>query len=456
MTETIPSDTGTDRHAGHAGVAIAGERVRICLTVDDPALARHLSDVAEAERENAVRRALSVGVRGLETMGVGISVAHVGEEVDRVLSEVTAEAEARVARILEESRRSVAASLDPAQRDSITSRTIAEVQAVHTDLLARLDPDNSGGHTGRLVARLGDLLGPDGLLEQRLDAALDPDAEGSALGRIQRALDDRFRELRDLMVGGEARRAEAARGTAKGVAFEDAVESLLRREAGRLGGATVEVTTTTAGGLGPESKVGDFVVTLANGRRVVVEAKNVATIVLRGKGGILDELDRAMANREADYAICVSALDAFPSEVGVFGVFADRVLVVDDGSGPLLAAALRWAAAAVAGAGAAVGDVDVAQLASGLERIHDLAARISSAKKALTGIRSGVDQVRNDLDAMRCDLLDGVDDAIRALHARSGDEAAVVAVIDQVRAKRSSPGPSGPTRVASSSKSSYG
>lgn len=450
---------GHDDDRRHDAVTIEGTLVTLCLTVDDPALAQHLGDLAPGDRKDAVARALAVGVRGLQTMGIGVSVARVGEEINRVLADVTADTEQRVADIIEEGRRSVAESLDPAHRDSVTARTIAEVRSLHDQLLARLDPDNSGGHAGRLVAHMADLLGPSGLLEQRLAAALDVDADDSAFSRLQGTVELRFRELRDLVIGDAARRTEAERGTAKGLDFEGAIERELRLEAGHLGGASVETTATIPGTLGPETKVGDFVLTLGDGKRVVVEAKNMASVGLRGKGGILDELDRAMANREADFAICVSATEAFPAEVGVFGVFGDRVLVVDDGSGTLLGAAVRWAAAALAGQAAEGGNgVDVARLASQLGRIRDLGARISNSKRALSTIRAGVDQVRDDLDALRTDLLDTVDDASRGLRGASFPDpgASGVAVIDQVRAKRSSPEPSGPTRVAISSKSSYG
>jgi len=135
-----------------------------------------------------------------------------------------------------------------------------------------------------------------------------------------------------------------------------------------------------------------------------------------GKCGVLAELDAAMANRDADFAVCVSASDeAYPEEVGCFSLYGNRLLVADDGSGTLIRAALRWAAAAVRSSRGADRPVDVAEIADGLARIHELAARISNTKRTLSTVRSGVDQARNDLDALRDDLLDRVDEISRRL-----------------------------------------
>lgn len=412
MTErTEPKETRQDDR-----VVVDGARVRIEITATDRAVAEHLAEFSDAERITEVQRVLAVGVRGLATMGMTASVARMSDEVERVLAEVTVETETRVNAILDAGNRALSESLDPDVRHSISARMVDELRSVNTELLARLDPDNSAGHSGRLVARINGLLGPGGMLEEQLRRSLDLDADGSALAELRKSIDGQFRELRDLFVADQARRAEAERGSAKGFAFEDLVELAVRDCATGIGGCTVEVTAVAPGTLGVESKVGDFVLTLPSGKRIVIEAKNTASIALRGRGGILDELDRAMANRDASFAVCVAASDAYPAEVGTFGVYGSRVLVVDDGSGVLVRAAVRWAAAALEAEHRSDGSFDSAAVVHRLERVADLATRLSGSKRALSSIRANVDQVRNDLDAVRSDLLDAVDDAIRELN----------------------------------------
>jgi hypothetical protein len=289
------------------------------------------------------------------------------------------------------------------------------LEKVHRETLARLDPDRIDSHTAKLVGAITEMLGPGGQLAQRLADVFDSAEAEHGMGRLVDMFEKRFREIRDLMIGEQQRRQEAERGTAKGLEFEDAVEEVLREEAHNLSGCIVERTGQLAGTLGPDAKVGDFVLTLADGTRVAVEAKNVSRISLGGSTGILAELDRAMDNRNASWSLGISRQDAFPREVGTFGVYGNRLLVVDPGDGTLLRVALRWIASAARGSGAADQMVDTAGALDGLDRIRGLAQHFSRSKKVLASAQSGLDTVREELDALRSELLDLVDDTTRAL-----------------------------------------
>lgn len=106
--------------------------------------------------------------------------------------------------------------------------------------------------------------------------------------------------------------------------------------------------------------------------------------------------------------------------MGLLGVYGNRVLVADDGSGITVQAAVRWAVAAITASVAADSTIDPAAMADGLRRIKELATRLSNLKRSLATIRSGVDQVRNDVDAVRGELLDHVDDLSRGLVVTTG------------------------------------
>lgn len=409
-------DNSTEQTATKQGVDVDGSRVFIHLTVDDGELASHLGDLEPGRRIAEIERVLTVGVRGLAAMGVSATVGQVGDEVERVLAEVSDDAEARVAAVVSSVSETMRRDLDPSIQDSASARTIDGIRTLHDELSSRLDPANRDGHSGKLVDRLTELLGPGGALETRLAEALDPESDGSGLARLQANLDRSLAEVRDALIGDRARREEATRGTAKGFDYEDQVEHILRSEAARMGSTLVEATGMTPGSLGAQAKVGDFVITFADGSRVVVEAKNTGRLTVTGKCGVLAELDAAMANRDATFAVCVSATDdAYPAEVGCFSLYGNRLLIADDGSGTLIRAALRWASAAVRSSRGTDRPVEVAEIADGLARIHELASRISNAKRTLSTVRSGVDQARNDLDALRDDLLDRVDEISRRL-----------------------------------------
>jgi hypothetical protein len=289
-------------------------------------------------------------------------------------------------------------------------------------LVAEVDPDRKDSHSARLLDGIERYLGPDGELAARLRAALDPTIEGSGLSLLAGTLDRRLTEMRDLIVEDRGRRSEAAAGTRKGLEFEDRLETDLRRAAKSIG-ALVERTSTTAGGLSTNSKVGDYLVELEGGIRIVVEAKNSRAIGLLGADGMLAELDRGMVNREADLAICISSQDAYPAEVGCFGVFGNRLLIVDDGDGVLIDIALRWARTWAGARNTGAEQIDLAAVNERLGRIRHVAQLFSSNKRTLTEIAGNVDRVRTSLDSMRSDLLEMTDDLDRLLRpALTGGE----------------------------------
>lgn len=399
----------------HGQVTLGEDRVTISrLVLDDPVIVDLVRRHPEDDRARLLERMVAVGARGLMTMGVGVDLAQVDERVRHSLEAITGEAESRVKALLGDAEAAMSAALDPEQRTSLIARAMSDFVEWRDGFLRIVDPDVASSHTGRLVARLNEMLGPDGPLEQRLTAALDPQVDDSGLGRLAAAVDRRFAELRDLLAEQRGREVEAERGTAKGIEYETVLDERLRQTARHLG-AIVERTSTEVGNLGGDAIVGDYVVTLPDGPRIVVEAKNSKSIALTGSNGILAELDRAMANRAADAAVCISATDAFPREVGPFAVYGNRLLVVDDGEGTMIWVGLRWAAAIAIASADPIGEVDPNVLADKLQRLRQLGQLFSSNRRALTDISGSVEKVRGSLESMRSELLELVDDLAQVL-----------------------------------------
>lgn len=387
------------------------------LTVEEPALAQLLRAHDQAEWPDLVRRALAVGAHTLLTATVAIDLGDVDQTVRRVLAETTAEAEHRVAELLAAGNASMAQQLDPAHRDSLIGKALDDFRSWRDSTLAGLDPQLEGSSAARLMDGLANQLRA---FDDRLTLALDPGADGSGFAALSTQMEVLFRELFAQLGRDQGRQEEALLGTAKGVEFEDIVEERLRAVARSMGGCIVERTSRRGGQLGPEALVGDFVFTLPSGKRLVIEAKNQTRVGLGGANGILAELERAMANRASDVALCVSAIDAYPAEVGPLGRFGDAVLVVDDGGGPLLEAGLRWAAA-LADHSTDSDGVDAAGIAIAMDKIRSKARHLSDAKRALTEIGKSVTQVQDILDGLRRDLLEIVDEV--GLGLRQSDAA---------------------------------
>ncbi len=407
-------------------VTIEGSRIRIRdLVIDDSALARTLHSLPEEERAEAIGRIIEIGWRGMNTMGTGVALTEVDETVRRSVEAATAEVEATVRSLLEDASDRMAATFDPEQRSSLVAKTMEDLAGWKAEFLGSVDPRLSDSHTGQLLGRLDSLLGPNGALEGRLLAALDPGSEESAFARLLDLVDRRFTEVREILAEGRGRQEEAAKGTAKGFTYEDALEGTLR-EASKPFGIAVERTSREPGAAGNDSLVGDFVLHYPRGV-VVVEAKNTRAITLTGKDGILAELDRAIANRQAAVGICVSATPAFPGEVGPFGVYGNRILVVDEADGLFVRLAMKWAATILEAGADQASEPDAAVIGEKLQRLRHLAQLFTSNKRALTDITGSVDKVKNSMELMRSDLLAIVDDIATEL-GRSADQARVVSI----------------------------
>ena len=368
----------------------------------DPAVVGLVGSVEHgAERERLISSALSTGARGLMSMGLGVRV----EDLE---SRLRSGAEA-----------AAAATLGQLE--------VAVMRAAKL-LEAGIDLGRSDSHSTVFLDELKSLLGPDGRLLAGLRAALDP-MGNSPLALAFAGVKAELAHLRDDIVRNQGRDEEAQKGTAKGLAFEDRLDGTLRNIARGIG-AVVEHTGRSAGDLSSASVVGDYLVVLPGGRKIVIEVKDQRTITLHGKSGILAELDRAMINRSAEGGLCISSGDAYPAEVGAFNVYGNRVLVVDDGEGTMITAAIRWLMLS----GASAGDdetFDIGAIRDGLERLRGTCQRFSNSRSALTEVNKSVSKVSESLGDLRDEVLNIVDDLIRNI--RRADDAERVAINDPFR-----------------------
>lgn len=382
------------------------------LVSEDRALATLLDAHNSEDWSSLMERVVSVGAHGLLTMGLDVGLDSVRQEVRREVERVTGQAAEQVGEMLGAAETAYRQQLDPDLRSSVLSKSLREFHRWQESFFSSMDVDQAGSFGGRMVERLESLVGTGGVLEQQLATALDPAADGSALAQLRTEMVAEIRDLRDAVHTDRGRQTEAERGTHKGFAFEEVVEDYVRRWAAGIGGCIVERTSTTGGVLGRDCLVGDIDLAFPDGTRLSIEAKNATRITLTGPDGILAELDRAISNRDADIAICVSAQDAFPSEVGSFGIYGNRILVVDDGSSGLLEVALRVAALLLNSRPRDGETIDRTALLDQLERIHQLGKRFSASKRTLTEAQHSIDLAKDGLDALRTDLIECAEAAI--------------------------------------------
>lgn len=234
-----------------------------------------------------------------------------------------------------------------------------------------------------------------------------------AVERQGKALEDAIDGLREQLRLDEAVAAEAARGTQKGRDFEsdvvDAVTEIVRHLQD-----VPEHTGDVVGSAG--TKVGDVVVTVSPAQtpgrtvRYVLEAKD-RRMTLKGA---LDELDRALANRDADAAVMVFAGRAVCPVDEPFQWFDARAVVVLDRETldpHALRLACLWARwTACRESAEAVEGIDTARIAALIDQAR-LALRTATAiRGSHTKAKRAIDDAGRQLDTIVFDVEAALDE----------------------------------------------
>jgi hypothetical protein len=220
--------------------------------------------------------------------------------------------------------------------------------------------------------------------------------------------------------------AERERGTAKGRSFEEAVFEAVDRIAQAQGDDAEAV------GDRPEAtgKVGDIVVALdgCNGPargRIVFEAKDRRL----SKPAALAELDKAMAERSADFAVLVVPTeDEVPAKLEPLREYNGDKLVValDPDTGTLpLELGYRLARARVLMQRTDADGIDAGELRTAIERALGALADERKVKQQLTGAKGNIERAYGLVEAMAARVrehLDEIDTLVRPAGAEPATE----------------------------------
>jgi DNA-binding TFAR19-related protein (PDSD5 family) len=238
------------------------------------------------------------------------------------------------------------------------------------------------------------------------EAATRSDATQRALLQKLGELQKELQALRDEKDKLEEVGAEREKGTAKGRTFEESVFEALDRIAlsqGDVAEAVGDLREATG-------KVGDIVVAIdgCNGPargRVVIEAKDRKL----SSPGALAELDKAMAERSADFGVLVvPSDDELPAKLEPLREYNGDKLVValDPGSGALaLELGYRLARARVLMKRSDADGIDAGALRDTVERALAALAEERKVKQQLTGAKTSINRA--------CELVEGMAGRVR-------------------------------------------
>jgi hypothetical protein len=405
-------------------VHVDGDRIVVeRLVLSDAALAASLAEREEADRPAVVERALRIGLIALQDAATTMDVDVVRREFEKLVTQT--------AKVNEDATRQVEALLREnfVGEDGRLPRTLekflgnrGELQSFVRDLFDETKRDSAIGRMGTLLGRYfdGD--------QSRLAVLLDPTRLGSPLHQFRLEVAEGFKVLNEKLVAleaaGSARAGERAKGTAKGVDFEDLLHGMLG-EMARGGGDMLDRTGTEDGAIA-RSRKGDFVITLdpvlARGAevRVVLEAKD------RKMSGpeMRKELREACQNRDALIGVAVWSSQHAPQGYAPFTVVGEDVHVVVDPEAPdaaYLAAAVRLARImALAKLAERAVDVDAQAIAKALTGVREQLELVRNLKTQLTSITTVTRTVTDGLDAMRTGILARVAEAEAELRTAPG------------------------------------
>jgi hypothetical protein len=396
-------------------VRALGDRVAVDgLVIEDETLARLTRERAEAGEDPAklIEHAASIGGRVLDREQAGANADFVRSELGKVSQEVEATFTERAKEVGE----SLAAQLervfgpDSGQLTKALERHFSDdssqavqnrVREAVAELMTRMRTDlvrqfsATDGHNPLADFKRG--------TEEALRQAGErQDRTLHALGERMAGLQRELQALRDEREKLEALEAERERGTAKGRSFEEQVAEAIDRIAALQGDECDAVGDVR----GASGRSGDVLVAIdacggpARGR-IVFEAKTGKL----SKPAALRELDRSLAERDADFAVLVvPSEEKLPARMRPLRESGgDKMIVVYDpaaDAGLALEVAYSLARARVLMRRSGGDGVDAESIRDVVDRALAATDDVRRIKSQLTGAESNIDAARTILDEM--------------------------------------------------------
>lgn len=404
-----------------------GKNIRIAdWIIEDREVISFIMEKEEESREEALRRALKIGVLALINSTAAINVDYVEKEFQKLGRQMKDDFDSRVQKIVKEL--DGVFSVD----SGIMKRFLNEYLGEGGKLAGMFDPDKRTSVVSTISGIMERHFGDRGSVMQKL---LDPTDATGPLGKLKESLEVRLKEMdrtlqdlrKDVAVK-SAKLEEIEKSARKGYAYEELVLQETEKIAAIFGDTVIPVGDETGDKL--KSRKGDLVVDLnpefTGGREIklVIEIKDAKTSIK----SILNQITEAMKNRRAKAAVAVFARnDQVPVGVGPFRNYPGNCFIAVLDKDTLEAGALNLAYRAARYLAVRESlHQDTARVDT--ERLHDLIAesaavleRVTIIKRRLTEGKGLLDSVSHELDELKKELAGKLVDMDRCMVDRSSD-----------------------------------
>ncbi len=375
-----------------------GKRVVIRgLEIQDPELYEALQDQRVGSRVDFVKRALKVGAIALRDIAVMEKIDYVKREFEKLCNELD------TILLRELGEEGVQGELDSIFGKNGRLQQCLDNVFGSNGKLARdiLDIDNKKSPIGQLRETIESyFVGKD----SQMYGMLDPHTKDSPMCRLREDIMSELQQLRTKIEEEVTRRKVIEKSPEKGFIFEDQLENFLA-SISRPFGDTVERVSTEKGKLG--NLKGDFVVILNDPTiegeppKIVVEAKAGEKYSLTQKG-LRGELDEAIQNREARFAIAVTK-SIISEAVGCYREIERNKLICTFGENGLpLEVAYKIARTCILleMRKEIVKEVDIEKISSIIAKISNDLGTIRGIKAKLTSIDKTTKKIVDDIETL--------------------------------------------------------
>jgi hypothetical protein len=396
-------------------VRTRGDRLVVdALVIDDPCAVRLAQERERAGDDPAkfVVDAVSIGARVLDREQAGAQADFVRAEFEKQAREVETAFAERAQRVGDDLAKQLETvfGADTGHLTKALERHFSDdsAGAVQHRVKAVVDEVTRKGRED-LLKQFSSTDGSNPLAEFKQSAVRTMSEASATQERNLRALHAQMAELKQELQGLRDEKqklveldVERARGTAKGRTFEEAVHEALDAIATGQGDDCDAVGDLMAAA----GKTGDVVVAIEACRgpargRIVFEAKNSRLT----KPKAMEELDRALATRAADYAVLVvPSEEKVPAKMLPLREYnGDKLIVTfdpDDGSRIGLEVAYSLARARVLMSRGGDEGLDTAVLSERLERALGAMDEVRNIKSNLTKASGGIEAAQTLLETL--------------------------------------------------------